>query len=208
MQSPHAISSCHGLCTSLYFLKNWLDLSCICSSTLKVNLQDTFFPAETRFQSKPPPFLLWVYWCYLHDKSLEGLLGLQLEEAVLFWQTSRRLSRSDLSRCPLLSSKAFQTDVWTNLSLSLLPLSHIFVRWYFNNPFLAYISAKRLRKESVDTQSVSCMHASHCRSLPPCSFFVFIQPSLSRASSCQNPLQCSDAQCTSTEWLSVHSFFS
>ena len=92
--------------------------------------------------------------------------------------------------------------------LSLLPLSHTFVRWYFNNPFLAYISAKRLRKESVDTQSVSCMHGSHCMSLPPCSFFVFIQPSLSSESSCQNPLQCSDAQCTSTEWLSVPFFFS
>ena len=34
--------------------------------------------------------------------------------------------------------------------------------------------------------------ASHCRSLPSCSFFVFIQPSLSRAGSCQNPLQCID----------------
>ena len=104
--------------------------------------------------------------------------------------------------------KPFKLMWGKNLFLSLLPLSHTFVRWYFNNPFLTYISAKRLRKESVDTQSVSCMRASHFTSLPPCSFLVFIQPSLSRESSCQNLLQYSDAQCTSTKWLSVHSFFS
>ena len=43
-----------------------------------------------------------------------------------------------------------------NFSLSLLSLAHMFVRWYFNNPFFPYVSAKRFGQESVDTQSVSC----------------------------------------------------
>ena len=49
--------------------------------------------------------------------------------------------------------------------------------------------------------------ACHCRSLPPCSFFVFIQTSLSRACSCQNPLQWISPKSSSTKWSSVHSSF-
>ena len=48
--------------------------------------------------------------------------------------------------------------------------------------------------------------ARHCRSLSPCSFFVFIQPCLSRASSCQNPLHCIDPHCSSAKRSRVHFF--
>ena len=48
------------LAMSIFSLIKWLDPSWICSSTLKVNLQDTSFPAERRFHFTPPPFLLWV----------------------------------------------------------------------------------------------------------------------------------------------------
>ena len=81
-----------------------------------------------------------------------------------------------------------------------------FVRWYFNHPFLAHISAKRLGKENVNTQRVSCQRLQATASMFFC-VCVFIQPSLSSASSCQSSVQGIDPQCSSTKWTSVHTFF-
>ena len=77
----------------------------------------------------------------------------------------------------------------------------MFVRWYFNNPFLPYISEKRFEKEVL---TLSQLVARHCRSLASMFFLCVHSVILVEGQFLSNPLQSIDAQCSSTKCSSVH----
>ena len=94
-----------------------------------------------------------MHWCYLHDRPLEGLLGLQLKRAVgfaIFPKPHAKLSH-------VVQRSLSQISKLTNRKVfpSLLLLSNMSVRYFIS---------EEVKYWSVDTQWVSRMPAivGHC----------------------------------------------